>query len=191
MPGDVKTRLIPKVGAGSAANIHARLATETLGDCIQVAEHNDAVQLELWCSPDPQHGFFQSFLGVAGMQLFTQQGEHLGERMASALCAESLPTVLIGTDCPPIDAAYINAAIAELADSSIVIGPAEDGGYGLIAMQEPAVHVFRDVPWSTDKVMEKTLQRCEELELTPKLMPTIWDVDEPEDLDRWLTSSPG
>ena len=162
VPGAVKTRLIPTVGAGSAANIHARLATETIGDCLALARSHPEVQLELWCSPDTQHAFFHSFPTVS---LFNQQGEDLGERMAHALCASSLPAILIGTDCPPVNKAYLQNAIEQLKHKPVVIAPAEDGGYGLIGMQAPSASVFQNIEWSTDKVLTETLSRCEEQEL--------------------------
>ena len=183
VPGAVKTRLIPAVGAGSAANIHARLATETIGDCLALARSHPEVQLELWCSPDTQHAFFHSFPTVS---LFNQQGEDLGERMAHALCASSLPAILIGTDCPPVNKAYLQNAIEQLKHKPVVIAPAEDGGYGLIGMQVPSASVFQNIEWSTDKVLTETLSRCEEQELEAFLLPEIWDVDEAKDLDRWL-----
>lgn len=187
VPGAVKTRLIPAVGAGSAANIHARLATESIKDCLALHKTDPKIQLELWCSPDTQHAFFHSFPGMA---LFNQQGEDLGERMANALCASSLPSILIGTDCPPINTAYLREAIEEIKQHPLIIAPAEDGGYGLIGMQSPSASVFRDIHWGTDTVLNETVQRAREGKLEPFLLPEIWDVDKAADLDRWLAGDP-
>ena len=184
IPGEVKTRLIAGVGAGSAANIHARLATETIGDCLAVAEALPRVKLELWCSPDTEHVFFQAFTGK--MSLHQQQGKDLGERMAHALCAGESPAMLIGTDCPPVNRNYLLNAADQLRFHPFVIAPAEDGGYGLIGMQSPAGDVFRDIQWSTEYVLQETLQRCRDKSIKVLQLPEIWDVDEPADLDRWL-----
>ena len=94
IPGEVKTRLIAGVGAGSAANIHARLATETIGDCLAVAARLPDVQPELWCSPSIDHVFFQAF--KAQLPLYPQEGADLGERMAHACCELRSPVMLVG-----------------------------------------------------------------------------------------------
>jgi rSAM/selenodomain-associated transferase 1 len=122
--------------------------------------------------------------------LFNQQGDDLGDRMANALCAASLPAVLIGTDCPPIDTAYLHHAVEQLKRYPLIIAPAEDGGYGLIGMQSPTKALFQDIRWSTDQVFGQTLVRAEENDLDPYLLPEIWDVDEAADLDRWLAGDP-
>jgi rSAM/selenodomain-associated transferase 1 len=184
VPGEVKTRLIPGVGAGSAANIHARLATETIGDCIAVAEALPDVQAELWCSPNIDHAFFQSF--KAQLPLYPQEGGNLGERMANACCELRSPVVLVGTDCPPVNQEYIIEAVAQLKSHSVVIAPAEDGGYGLIGMQSPNALLFENIHWSTARVLQQTLLRCQELGVEAYELAKIWDVDEPADLDRWL-----
>lgn len=187
VPGSVKTRLIPAVGAGSAANIHARLATESINDCLGLLKHDPTIQLELWCSPDTQHAFFHSFPSIA---LFNQRGEDLGQRMSNALCAASLPAILIGTDCPPINTAYLLKAIEAIKQHPMIIAPAEDGGYGLIGMQSPVPEVFDGVTWSSEYVLAETLQNAGEINLRPFLLPEIWDVDEAVDLDRWLAGDP-
>jgi len=184
IPGEVKTRLISGVGAGSAANIHARLATETIGDCLAVAAALPRIKLQLWCSPDIEHGFFQAF--VDKMALHQQQGNDLGERMAHAMCFDSSPAILIGTDCPPVNRNYLLNAADQLRFNPFVIAPAEDGGYGLIGMRSPCEDVFNDIQWSTDQVLQETLARCRENSIKVLQLPTIWDVDEPVDLDRWL-----
>ncbi len=68
----------------------------------------------------------------------------------------------------------------------MVLGPAEDGGYYLIALRAGAVspRLFQDVPWSTDQVLPTTLERCRELGLRLELLPVASDVDTVDDLRR-------
>jgi glycosyltransferase A (GT-A) superfamily protein (DUF2064 family) len=71
----------------------------------------------------------------------------------------------------------------------IAIGPAEDGGYYLIALRSGAVHrrLFEAIDWSTDRVLQQTLERCRELGVLPEdieLLPLDSDVDTPADLRR-------
>ena len=68
----------------------------------------------------------------------------------------------------------------------MVLGPAEDGGYYLIALRPEAVRprLFEGIAWSTDQVLAATLDRCRELGLRVELLPEASDVDTPEDLRR-------
>jgi uncharacterized protein len=73
----------------------------------------------------------------------------------------------------------------------VVITPAEDGGYVLLAMRQPAVHQcssdwLQGVEWGSDAVLEQTIKRCDRQGLSYFLMPQSWDVDEYEDYQRWI-----
>jgi glycosyltransferase A (GT-A) superfamily protein (DUF2064 family) len=76
------------------------------------------------------------------------------------------------------------AAVEAGADA--VLGPAEDGGYYLIALRAGAVspRLFEGIAWSTGRVFAETLARCRELGLAVELLPAATDVDTPEDLRR-------
>lgn len=186
--GSVKTRLMSEFSESEAAGLHQELATETLQDCLEVAKRVPEVKLELWCSPDTHHPFFEKF-EQKGYALHRQEGVNLGAKMHRGFAKKSIKTLLIGTDCPPIDVAYLLDAIEKLAVSEVVLAPAEDGGYGLIGLQEPNACLFEGVAWSTDQVLAQTLRRCEEQGLKAELLPQIWDVDYPEDVEKWRSES--
>jgi rSAM/selenodomain-associated transferase 2 len=63
-----------------------------------------------------------------------------------------------------------------------VIGPARDGGYYLLALRRPAPALFRDIPWSTERVLEGSLARAESEGLRVRTLPALPDVDRLEDL---------
>ena len=163
--GNVKTRLIPEFTADIARDIHIELAERTFALCetLQgVLINSEPLKVELWCAPDLTHTFFQPF----GFDKFVQAGADLGERMANALNfgdgQDGTASVLIGTDCPPIDQDYILQAFDVLADSDVVLGPAEDGGYGLIGLSAGRLArgdwlpLFEGIPWSTNAVTTMT-----------------------------------
>jgi glycosyltransferase A (GT-A) superfamily protein (DUF2064 family) len=78
-------------------------------------------------------------------------------------------------------------AIAEAAAVSagqVVIGPAEDGGYYLIALAQEAPQLFVDVPWGGDAVLEATRVHAGNLGLDTILLPPTFDVDEAADVER-------
>lgn len=183
IPGDVKTRLISTLGDRGACDLHVELATRTL-DVVQSAQLAPA---QLWCAPDTNHLFFTERDEIS---LHQQTGQDLGERMhqglVSALAESGVNlAILIGTDCPTIDEHYIDHALSTLADHDAVIGPAEDGGYGLIGLTKPEADCFQGITWSTSTVCEDTCERFNRADLNWALLPQIWDIDRPEDIKRW------
>ena len=184
VPGAVKTRLLSSFSPEQAAEIHTALATETLNNGLALKRDIPDLQLELWCSPDIDHRFFEPF-AAQGYELLSQSGDDLGERMARAFQERPGPGLLIGTDCPPVDANYLLLAAQQLASHDVVLAPAEDGGYGLIGLNAPNPHLFAGITWSTDTVLTETLKRIAEAELDVELLPQIWDVDNPPDVARW------
>lgn len=190
--GEVKTRLTRAESgntvftAEEAAHIHQQLAAETLQDglALRVLMQSADLQLELWCSPDTRHPFFQQY-EADGYNLQQQVGADLGERMAAGFTGRPGAALLIGTDCPEINGEYLQAAFKALETTDLVLGPAEDGGYGLIGLNRAAPTLFEDVPWSSEEVLEVTVRKAEDAGLRVKLLPEIWDVDHPADVERW------
>ena len=52
----------------------------------------------------------------------------------------------------------------------------------LVGLSAPQARLFEDIAWSTPQVMARTRQRACELGLVLGELPTLADVDEPEDL---------
>ena len=73
--------------------------------------------------------------------------------------------------------------------NDVVVIPAEDGGYVLIGMRQPQPSLFEAMPWSTGVVMAETRKRVAGAKLRCRELPTLWDIDRPEDLER-LRSDP-
>lgn len=88
--------------------------------------------------------------------------------------------MVVGTDVPGLSASAIRAA-EELLDSfDVVFGPAEDGGFYLVATKCALAEVFRGVQWSTDTVLRECRRRAAALGLSvaPEgAMPTLMDID--------------
>ncbi|MDE2277064.1 MAG: DUF2064 domain-containing protein, partial [Burkholderiales bacterium] len=106
-------------------------------------------------------------------------------------CAQG-PLLLIGTDCPVLDAAHLRRAARALLDGDdAVFYPAEDGGYVLVGLREPQPGLFSEMTWSTAEVMAQTRTRARTLGLRLREFETLWDVDRPADLARLLATTPG
>jgi uncharacterized protein len=177
VPGAAKTRLVPRLGAWRAAQLHARLtrhavATALAARCGAVEVHGTA-----------RHSFFSSL--QAGFRL--QRGHDLGERMHHALSRANKPVILIGTDCPSLAAADLRRASRWLRGGcEVVLAPAEDGGYALIGLKRARQDLFENIAWGGPRVYADTVQRLSGVRW--RALRTVWDVDRPEDLQRlrWL-----
>ena len=94
------------------------------------------------------------------------------------------PTCVIGADAPQITRADIAAAFRGLKRHDAVIGPAEDGGYWLLALNAPApAELFDDVRWSHAETLadlEARLRDCGLVRI--KHLRALRDVDEAGDL---------
>lgn len=178
--GRVKTRLIGDLTAAEAAALHSAF----LDDLVDRLREGD-FELRLAWALDAQEDVPAG--PVAGIR---QQGDDLGERLYRTLseaCQDGSSVMALGSDHPTLPLALVHEAFERLEKGAeVVLGPAEDGGYYLIALRSYAVdqRLFRGIPWSTERVLPATLERCRELELAVELLPPAADVDTPEDLRR-------
>jgi glycosyltransferase A (GT-A) superfamily protein (DUF2064 family) len=65
-----------------------------------------------------------------------------------------------------------------------VLGPAEDGGYVLVAARRIRPEVFARIRWGGSHVMEEQRARLGALGWRWSELPPLWDVDRPADLAR-------
>jgi len=98
--------------------------------------------------------------------------------------------MLVGTDCPVLDVAYLAQAAAALDDHDAVFGPVEDGGYVLVGLAR-SVDAFTGISWSTPETMAATRAKLIALGCRWHELPVLWDVDEPCDLLRWQALAAG
>lgn len=186
--GQVKTRLIPSLGAERAASLYAQLVHWTL----RTAQHSAFSRVELWCAPDPDHAFFAECATRFEVSLYRQQGTDLGLRMGFALqnALRRAPiAMLIGSDCPALNCDDLRGAAEILAHGHdhLVLGPAHDGGYVLLGLRRFSWTLFRDLPWGSDRVLAHTRERLAQMHWRWRELPKQWDVDRPEDLPRLAT----
>lgn len=182
--GRVKTRLIPVLGETGATEFYRRMLQHTINSLAKARLCN----MRIDCLPDTQHGVFTDLQQRHKLELYRQMGESLGERMANSLrsaLSQYQQAIIIGTDVPSLTPAYIRQAIEALSgDVDVVLGPAQDGGYVLIGMKHYDKALFKGVDWGTEQVLQQTLDRAQNQNLQVHLLPALWDVDEPTDLDK-------
>ncbi len=178
--GRVKTRLIGDLTPAQAAELHAAFVDDLL-DRLREGDF----ELRLAWALDPDEALPEG--PVPGVR---QCGEDLGERLYRALSEGSGAVAALGSDHPTLPLDLVHRAFERVeAGADVVLGPAEDGGYYLIALGAPEGggvprRLFQDIDWSTERVLPQTLERCRELGLRVELLPMASDVDTPEDLRR-------
>jgi rSAM/selenodomain-associated transferase 1 len=184
--GQVKTRLIPQLGAQGAAVFHARL----IRHCLQTVTRAGLCPVELWCAPSCHDPFFRDCRERYDVELYGQARGELGERMHKALesaLARADAAVLIGTDIPSIEAADLDVAFHALQQGKdAVVGPARDGGYYLIGLKQPDRRLFEGINWGTSTVFQETRSRLQQLDMNWLCLREHADVDTPEDYQRLL-----
>jgi len=181
--GRVKTRLAPLLGNEGAAALHAQLVRGSLATALD----SGLGPVELWCSPDAAHPFFESCAARYGVSLHAQSGADLGARMSHAFEASHArgeALVLIGSDCPALASRTLRAAAAALASNDAVFVPAEDGGYVLVGLAKPAPRIFEGIGWGSGAVMMQTRARLAVERVRWEELDTHWDLDRPEDYAR-------
>lgn len=189
-PGKVKTRLAPRLGAGPAAVLAARLALRTIATACEA----NVGPVELWCAPHVAHPFFEVCRRRHGVALYEQIDGDLGARMSHALrsALSRAPTaLLVGSDIPTLCAADLRAAARALAaGDDAVLGPAEDGGYWLLGLHRVDDAIFSEVPWGGADVLARTRRSIDALGWRTAEAAIRWDVDRPSDYER-LLADPG
>ncbi|MBW4676130.1 MAG: TIGR04282 family arsenosugar biosynthesis glycosyltransferase [Desmonostoc geniculatum HA4340-LM1] len=185
-PGKTKTRLIPVLGSVGAANLQRQMTEHTI---FQVKELQKLIDISVevrFAGGDLQ--LMQDWLGLD--LVYQSQGEgDLGLRMARSLFEAfqfgAEKAIIIGTDCPGVNAQVLATAFDKLHTFELVLGPAIDGGYYLIGLRQPIPELFANIEWGTAQVFQKTVEIAQKLNLSYVNLTPLADVDRPEDLPIW------
>ncbi len=181
--GQVKSRLIPVLGAEGAARLYRRLLVRQLEWLTAEA----GCPIQLWLTPSMDHPLVQHWAGEAELSLFLQRGEDLGERMmyaAQAALQSYRQVVLLGVDCPALTAAHLHQTFSWLESYDGVLGPARDGGYVLLGLKSVPLSLFKGHNWGEADVAESTREAMRRLGWGWRELPRLWDLDRPEDLPK-------
>ncbi len=180
--GEVKTRLIPTLGAVGAADLYRDL----LAHALALARAAPVTTRYLYAVDTAARDAFSAAPAAGGFELAVQADGDLGARMRNA-CAAALRThaavLLMGADLVDSTVADLALAARWLAeDAEVVLGPVADGGYWLIGLREARADVFDAMPWGTASVYAQTVVRLAAT-LTPwRALPLRHDIDEARDL---------
>lgn len=187
--GTVKSRLAPVLGAEGAVRLHTELVRHTLQQAAAAGPRG----LELWCAAPEPGDMLATLARETGARVHAQEGPDLGARMAHALgaaTADGTPAIVVGSDCPWLDAPALRTAAAVLDDADAVVGPALDGGYVLLGLHRLEPALFTGIDWGTGGVLEATRARLRALGWRWRELAARPDVDRPADLERLAALGP-
>jgi rSAM/selenodomain-associated transferase 1 len=182
--GQVKTRMIPELTSRQACELHCELVLWT--SATLAGSGLGEIQLSVAGAAD--HPLFARCLELGVDKISRQRGADLGERMYRAIhlgLRHYTNVILVGSDCPAIEGAYLAQALRALDRAPLVLGPARDGGYVLIGARQIHRGLFEDIPWGTEQVYSKTIEAIGKLGLSWAALTVLADVDRPEDLAAW------
>lgn len=211
--GQVKTRLAAALAPDAIVQLYAAMLEDTLRT---VADAADALGLAwVWATPpepaarDPLAAARAWCVGRGLPANVEAQAEGpLGARIRAALDAglsRAPRALVVGADAPALDRARLEAALSSLeADAGLpeakgrgeaapraVLGPTEDGGFDLLAVDHPPRWLDAAIGWSTSEALGDTVRAAEADGVHVRRLPLGWDVDTPDDLPRlgaWLAT---
>lgn len=182
----VNSRLIPDIGVQAAT----RLQHDLIHDRLSMLSVANLCDVRLMCALDMRHECFLQCAKQYPVTLFEQAGNDLGERIFNGI-SQALEVykycIVIGTDAPSLDSETIRQVIEKLhSGSEVVVVPAEDGGYVLIAMREAHEFLFQEINWGSTEVMQQTVDSLRENNISFEALASCWDVDRLDDYQRYL-----
>jgi rSAM/selenodomain-associated transferase 1 len=185
-PGAVKTRLAAAIGPEAAARLYRALAEHVLD-----ATTPSPGEYERLVFFDPREALSEMRNWLPGVRLLAQAEGDLGARMsdafARAFARGAGRVVLVGTDAPGVSRETVREAFDALDTADLVLGPAEDGGYYLVALRTPRPELFAGMAWSTPSVREETLARAGAAGLSVRGLAPLHDIDTLDGLrHEWL-----
>lgn len=176
--GKVKTRLAATMGEAKALKVYELLLAHTY----QVAAAMDMPVYVYYADGIAENDLWQ------GPQFYKkqQQGDDLGLRMSNAFTETFAQghqqVIIVGSDCYDLTATILSDAFIALAQSDAVIGPATDGGYYLLGLNQPLPQLFEGIAWSTDTVAAATMGKLYERGYSVTMLQALTDVDEEKDV---------
>jgi len=182
-PGRSKTRLCPPCSPDQAAELASAALADTLAAVAATPARRRLLALDGELDgPAPP-----------GVEVISQVGDGLGERLGHALLAARGPALVVGMDTPQLTPYLLTQSAARLARPGVdaVVGPAFDGGYWTIGMRSPDSAAFEGVPMSSSETGAAQVRRLRALGLRVAALAPQRDVDTIADARAVARAFPG
>ena len=179
--GKVKTRLAKDIGDDKALEVYKELLNHT---------HLITSRLDL-----SKEVYYDAYIENNDIWKSTkynksiQHGDDLGSKMSFAFeqgfKAKKESICIIGSDCYDLTSSIIEKAFEQLKTFDFVIGPANDGGYYLLGMNQYHPQLFDNKIYSTDTVLDDAIHEIKSLNKSYCLLPKLTDIDNINDLKKF------
>lgn len=193
--GQVKTRLGVVVGHQEAAGLAAAALLDTLEACATAygVEH---CHLALAGDLAEAVGASDLLAAAHGWTVHAQRGEDFADRLVAAHADVAAtgpgPVVQVGMDTPQLTPALLAATASGLDEHQAVLGPADDGGWWVLALRDPRdAAALAGVPMSTPQTHRATAAALVARGLSVGTTTVLCDVDEVGDADTVADLAPG
>lgn len=191
--GQAKTRLAATIGSEQAADVAAAALLDTLRTVTAAAQATPVLALTGDLSLAARGAQISAI--ISDWHVVPQRGDGFAERLASAHADAgalgSEPVLQIGMDTPQLSVAGLDDMASALTKAGAVLGPAEDGGWWLLGLHDPAhAQLLRDVPMSVADTGAATLRALETAGLQITVGATLRDVDELADAEAVAVACP-
>lgn len=186
--GQVKTRLVPPLTPQEAAALNSCFLRDTTTAIACAVRDEQARGIAVY-TPLGAEGAYASIVPDE-FELLPQRGDAFEDRLILAiedLLALGFASVcLINSDSPTVPPrAFVQAArILAKQEDVVVLGPSDDGGYYLIGLKKLQRTLFENISWSTERVLQQTIERARESASAVHLLPAWYDVDDITTLHR-------
>ena len=192
MAGKVKTRLAKNMGNKFAVSFFKACAEHTFMELLKVKETGP--ELFLFCSEENEIEQVMQWAGN-NFNYFSQLGKDLGLKMFNAFDTVFKrgykKVIIIGTDAPDVSMNILQSAISVLDNYSVVVGPANDGGYYLLGFKSKLIDLFSGIEWSTNSVFDNTIKKLNNSKINYFVLDELIDIDTLDDLQNWLKHHKG
>ena len=178
---EVKTRLIPALGAHGAAE----LASAMLQDAWHTVSSCTGVRPVLATTRLGRFPILAAAADVGPQDIWLQGEGDLGQRIERILIRglnDASAAMAVGADSPTLTAAHLQCALDGLVGHEAVLGPCPDGGFYLIALRRCMPGLLASLPWSTPETLRAVKQRLQAHGFSIAELQPLFDVDTPADL---------
>lgn len=195
--GQCKTRLIEALGAQGATDLHVRMSQHTLTWARGWAAGTDA-RLRVHFAGGDAAAMARHFGEDLSYepQVDGDLGAKLRRAVKQAVADGAERVMVVGTDCPWLNASMARRAGQLLEQADVCLVPAADGGYTLLGLSGQGLArtphlvdaLFSQIDWGTPDVLQQTVQRLSAVGANVCLLPTLSDVDLPADVPAGLAA---
>lgn len=184
LPGRSKKRLAAGIGELAAAELAKAMLADLIIECRQVKE----AELQIFYPPGFQVADFAMLpVDLAGISFQQQEGRDLGERLRNAFdlllrVEKAEKVIVIGADCVTHSKRSLRQVFQFLDEYDVVVQPAIDGGYVLVAQQSFTPIMFDDISWGSSQAFRQTIGKLRGVRY--KVMDSSFDIDSHDDLQQ-------